>query len=118
MSKSLWHIDWGTDSDLPHMEFTEVTYPYRSTPMAALDINASVTTVKTSTRTLNLDPDDVEAILLNWAVTHYGFTHAEVHIHGLQGYDFKGVHISEGTLETTIDPPEVDEDFVPVKVGG
>jgi hypothetical protein len=80
--------------------------------MTALDINASVTTVKSTTRTLNLDPDDVEAILLNWAVAHYGFTHAEVSIHGLQGYTFTGVHISEDTLETTIDPPEDDDDGV------
>jgi hypothetical protein len=80
--------------------------------MNAFDIKSSVTTVKTSTRTLNLDPDDVEAILLNWAVTHYGFTHAEVSIHGLRGYTFTGVHISEDTLETTIDPPEDEDDGV------
>jgi hypothetical protein len=72
--------------------------------MNSLYISASVTTVKTSTRTLNLDPDDVEAILLNWAVTHYGFNHAEASIHGLQGYAFTGATISEDTLETTIYP--------------
>jgi hypothetical protein len=68
-------------------------------------IKAAVTMVKTFTRTLNLDPDDVEAILLNWAVEDRGFTRAEVSIHGLDGYTFTGASISEDAVYTTIEQP-------------
>jgi hypothetical protein len=81
--------------------------------MNALDIQTSVTTVKSTTRTVDIPADQVETIVRKWAIANLGFTNPDVSTYcTYSDGDFAGVVLNEVTTEDLEDYGV----FAPVKV--
>jgi hypothetical protein len=78
--------------------------------MNALDIKSSVTTVKTTTRTVDIPADQVETIVRKWAIANLGFTNPDVSTYcTYSDGDFAGVVLNEVTTE------DLEDDDTPIK---
>jgi hypothetical protein len=63
--------------------------------MRALFAKTRTVTTRKDTRTLELDADQVQSIVIQWAREHHGFSVPMIDVHG---DDFLGMELTEDTI--------------------